>query len=74
MGELANQNARIKFGQALKIVRLKKNLSQLQVAELSDITVTYYAQIERGEVNPSLDILHRIAKTLRVKLSAILPF
>ena len=39
-----------------------------------NMNTNYYACIERGEVNPSLDKLYAIIKALGVKSSAILPF
>lgn len=74
MGELTDQKAREKLGLEIKKVRGQKNLSQLQLAEKSAITVTYYAQIERGEVNPSFDVLLNISRALKTKLSALIPF
>ncbi len=61
-------------GKKLKAVREKKDLTQVEVATKADVNVNYYARIERGEENPSLDILQRIIKALKVKSSEILPF
>ncbi|MDE2588787.1 MAG: helix-turn-helix transcriptional regulator, partial [Patescibacteria group bacterium] len=46
-------------------------LTQSEVAEKAEITTTYYAMMERGEVNPSFDILHKMVKILKVKPSDI---
>jgi len=62
------------LGQNIKKARKKAGLTQLDVAEKSAISVNYFARIERGEVNPSMDILEQIAKALKVKSSEILPF
>ena len=38
----------LKIAQNLKKYRLKKNLSQMELAELADMHFTYYSQIERA--------------------------
>lgn len=65
---------RKELGSKLKATREKENLTQVEVATKADINVNYYARIERGEENPSLDILQRIIKALKAKSSDILPF
>lgn len=57
------------FGLQLKEAREKKKFTQAAVAKQSDMTVTYYAMIERGEVNPSLEKVNKILKVLDLKLS-----
>ncbi len=64
---------REKLGNKLKKAREKANLTQADVASKSDIHVNYYARIERGEENPSFEILHRIVKVLRIEPSDIFP-
>jgi transcriptional regulator with XRE-family HTH domain len=63
-----------KLGQNIKRLRLKAKLTQKQVADKADIHVNYYARIERNEENPSLEILKKLTKILKVKSSDILPF
>jgi transcriptional regulator with XRE-family HTH domain len=46
----------------------------LVVAEEAGIDPSYYARIERGEANPSLEVLNAIVKALHAKSSDILPF
>lgn len=58
-----NQLAKI-----LKKARTKAKLTQAQVAEKADITTNYYARIERGEVNPTVDVVDSIAKALKMNL------
>ncbi len=54
-------------GKKAKEVRLKQHLTQEQVAKRAGINANYYACIERGEVNPSLDKIQAIAKALGLK-------
>ena len=44
------------------------------MAEKAGVHVSYYSRIERGVVNPSVEVLESIAKVLKVKSSDILPF
>ena len=57
------------LGLQLKDARENKKLTQFDVAKQSDMTVTYYAMIERGEVNPSWAKLKKLFKVLNLKLS-----
>lgn len=57
------------LGKTIKKARGKEKLTQAEVAQKAGIHVNYYAQIERGEVNPSYEILEAIAKALKTKFS-----
>ncbi len=56
------------LGLQLKEARLKKKLTQAEVAKQTSMTVTYYAMIERGEVNPSWQKLKKLFSVLDMKL------
>lgn len=66
--------SRTKIGKNLKTARLNAKLTQKHVAERVGVHVNYYARIERDEENPSLEILKKLTKILKVKSSDILPF
>ncbi|MEI6498467.1 MAG: helix-turn-helix transcriptional regulator [bacterium] len=51
------------FKQARDLIRFK----QSEVAEAAGINSSYYAQIERGEVNTTFANVYRIAKALNIK-------
>ena len=55
------------LGNKLKGFREKAGLTQVQVAEPAGISVNYYARIERGEENPTYEVLHQIKKALKIK-------
>lgn len=57
------------LGLQLKEARENKKLTQADVASQSDMTVTYYAMIERGEVNPSWEKVNKILNILDLKIS-----
>lgn len=50
-----------------KKARKEVDLTQLEVAEKANVSVNYYARIERGEVSPSLETLKDIMKILKIK-------
>lgn len=56
-----------KFGQNVKTLRLKKGLTQEELAIRADLHRTYIGSIERFERNVSLLNVERIAKALGVK-------
>jgi transcriptional regulator with XRE-family HTH domain len=64
-------NPQLAFGQAVQRFRLKRALSQEQLAELADIHRTYIGDVERGTRNISLVNMTRIAKALQVPLSRL---
>ncbi len=64
---MTNEKVRKDFGSQLKHAREKTGLTQAQVAEKSGINISYYAKIERGEVNTSIEKLHNIMKVLKIK-------
>ncbi|KKR28707.1 MAG: DNA-binding protein [candidate division CPR2 bacterium GW2011_GWD2_39_7] len=67
-----NETIRKELGEKIKKAREKAGLTQSEVAAAADINVSYYAQIERGEVNPSFEKLHSITKVLKLKSFDIL--
>lgn len=62
------------LGENIKKAREKADKTQEEVAEEAGIHVSYLSRIERGVVNPSVEVLENIAKALKVKSAEILPF
>lgn len=60
------------FGKIIRILREGKGLSQEDFAEVVGIHRTYIGGIERGERNPTLTTIHKLAKALNVKSSELL--
>ncbi len=58
----------------LKEHRLKRDLSQANLAKKAGMNSNYYAKIERGEIKPSVTTLEKIIKALNAKSSDIFPF
>ena len=57
----------VDLGNTIREAREKAGLKQSEVAKTANLNVTYYAQIERGEVNPSYEKLQAIMKVLKIK-------
>lgn len=66
--------ALVTIGRKMRAKRRSDKRTQLVVAEEAGIDPSYYARIERGEANPSLEVLNAIVKALHAKSSDILPF
>lgn len=60
-----------KFGKRLAELRANKNITQENLSFELDVDRTYISYIERGKRNPSLYMLSKIAKALRVNLSEL---
>ncbi|HEX7760354.1 MAG TPA: helix-turn-helix transcriptional regulator [Caulobacteraceae bacterium] len=56
----------------IRRVRQAKKLTQEAVAHASDIDVRYLGGIERGQENPTIGVLGRIADALDVPLVRLL--
>lgn len=58
-----------KFGKRLKALRLDHNLTQLELAEILDMSPNFIGMIERGERNTTVENVFEIARALNVKPS-----
>lgn len=67
-------NIQYKFGQQVKLLRKKTNMSQETFADKCGLDRTYISGIERGVRNPTLQIINTIAKNLDVELSTLFDF
>jgi len=63
-----------KFGKKVKEFRLKKGLSQEQLALSAEIDRTYLPSIEKGERNVSITIVEKIAKGLNIEIIDLFKF
>ena len=60
-----------KFGKNLRRVRQEGKFSQEALSDLAEIPRSQIARIERGEVNPTINTLKRIADVLEVDISIL---
>ena len=56
----------------IKRIRQEKNLSLGDLAKLSDVSKSMLAQIERGEGNPTLSTLWKIANGMQVSFNTLI--
>ena len=64
-----DKSASQKFGQVIKALRKKRQFTQEDLSEKSDIGEQYISKIENGEANPTLKVIRVIA----IALDAALP-
>jgi transcriptional regulator with XRE-family HTH domain len=60
------------FGTEIKTVRKSKKITQLQLSSLCDVDIRTIQRIEKGEFNPSLRVLIRIANAFEMSLSNLI--
>jgi transcriptional regulator with XRE-family HTH domain len=61
-------HARNQLGRRVRFLRLKAGLSQEELADECGLDRTYIGGIERGERNPSLKNILKLASTLSVTM------
>lgn len=67
----SQDSALLAFGQAVRAERASQGVSQEELALRSGIDRSYLGAIERGEQNPGLLHLMRIAEALQVPLTSL---
>ena len=62
-----------RLGRVLRTLRKEMGLTQEELSEKARVERSYLAKLESGaKVNPSLEVLKRLAKALRVDVTALL--
>ena len=62
------------FGNRLKAIRLARELTQEEFAELIGISVDFLSLIERGINAPSFEVLERMGKRLELDVRDLFDF
>ncbi len=62
---------RILFGQRLREIRERKQLSQEKLAALAGLNRTYISKIERGERNISVETVAKLAQALDIPIDQL---
>ncbi len=57
------------LGQTIKSRRKELNITQPHLAELAQISTNTLYKLERGQGNPSLDVLNKLAEVLGMELT-----
>lgn len=63
-----------KLGRKIQKLRKQLNYSQEELAEKINISRTHMGHIEQGRKSPSIKVLERLAKALKVHVKDIFPF
>jgi transcriptional regulator with XRE-family HTH domain len=67
----ARSPAHAAFGRAVRELRKERRLSQEELGHRSGLHRNYIGGIERGELNPSLESIARLAQALATKPSEL---
>lgn len=67
-----DESAEIFLGEKLRMSRARKEWNLTETSEKAGISPAYLSQIERGQVNPSIDVLKRLAEVLDVSLPVVM--
>ncbi len=62
------------LGEKIREIRLKKELTQEELAHNAELDYSYINQIENGKRNPSMEAVEKISKALGVKVQTLLDF
>ena len=60
------------IGRQIRGARLRRKMTQAQLAEAADLSVPYISHVERGKKRVSLDALLRISQALDVTVDQLL--
>jgi transcriptional regulator with XRE-family HTH domain len=60
------------LGKAIKLCRVQKNIKQIDLAKLANISVAYLSLLEQGKRDPSFSTIESIAIALDIPLSIII--
>lgn len=57
------------FGEAVKNRRKELGITQPHLAELAQISINTLYKLEKGQGNPSLDVINKLAEVLGMELT-----
>jgi len=70
----SHNNAAILLGQRIRSLRSVKNWTQQELGNNADINYKFLGEIERGQQNPSFNVLVKIATALEMDLPELFRF
>jgi len=62
---------RKRFGKRVKALREANGWSQEELADRADLHRTYISAVERAVRNPTLTVIERIAKALKISMAEL---
>ena len=60
--------------QKLAYIRKSKKISQIRLAEMTDMNFNYIGQIERGQANVTINTVIKIADALDIEIKELFDF
>lgn len=66
-----NEDAK-KLGENLKKIRVKKDITQTELAKILGVDKSFISNIENGKTNPTLSTITSLAKALSVSVNDLL--
>lgn len=71
---IKNSNIKTLFGERIKILRKKRNLTQSNIAEKVDVDAKHISCIENGKNFPSPDLILKLAEAFNITVSELFAF
>jgi transcriptional regulator with XRE-family HTH domain len=68
---IARSRTHNSFGKRIKALRAEHGMTQEKLADLIGVDRSYMGFVERGERNPTLDKIVKIAKAFKISLSEL---
>lgn len=65
---MENPDVLVKMGERIKEIRLRRNMSQNDLAIECDFEKASMSRIESGQANPTVRTLYKICKALDIKM------
>ena len=72
MGSRSDKDTIKKFSKNVRLKRHAKELTQLELAEIIGCHINYCGLLERGQVDPTLTMLVKIARALETTIDDLL--
>lgn len=69
MTKIDPKDIKERFGKAIRRRRRELDLSQETLAELAGLHRTYISNLERGQINPSLENIERLTSALNISIA-----
>lgn len=61
----------MKIGQAIKLCRIRRGITQSELAQLAECSVSYLSMLENDKRDATLSTITRIANALKIPVSLI---
>ena len=62
------------LGQAIRKLRKKKDISQVEFSAMTGISQSYLSLVEKGHRKPSTDMIEKVASALKIPLPLVIWF